>query len=100
MIFSPGFSELHFVSDRLEKMVMRQADVLKRDSETYLDLVDVKDREAVVKQYKNTQSKGWDLTYKLNRRDGSSITVRDVAQLHKLESVDRLVISSVITLVE
>ena len=100
LIFSPGFSELHFVSDRLEKMVMRQADVLKRDSETYLDLVDVKDREAVVKQYKNTQSKGWDLTYKLNRRDGSSITVRDVAQLHKLESVDRLVISSVITLVE
>lgn len=100
MIFSPGFAEMHFVSERLEKLVMRQADVLKRDSDTYLDLIDAKDRDAVVKSYKNADLDSWDLTYKLNRRDGTSITVRDVAKRHSLESVDREVMSSTITVVE
>lgn len=100
MIFSPGFAELHFVSDRLEKLVMRQADVLKRDSDTYLDLIDAKDRDAVLKQYKNADLDGWNLTYKLNRRDGTSITVRDVAKRYSLDSVDREVISAVITVAD
>jgi two-component system CheB/CheR fusion protein len=100
LIFTPGFSEIHFVSDRLEKIVMRQADVLKRDSDTYLDLVDGADRQKVLKEYKNASSEGWDLTYKLNRRDGSSITVRDVAQRHSLQTGDRIVMSSVITVAD
>ncbi len=100
MIFSPGFAEVHFVSERLEKLVMRQADVLKRDSDTYLDLIDSKDREAVVKSYKKADLDGWDLTYKLNRRDGTAITVRDVAKRHHLDSVDREVMSSTITVVD
>jgi len=72
-----GMTEVLFVSSRLEELLQRKAEVITRDPETFLDVVHHDDRERVVAQYRDQDASGWDITYRLKRRDGSIIKVRD-----------------------
>ena len=74
-----GLTEVLFVSTRMEEILMRKAEVLTRDPETYLDVVHHDDRERVVAQYRDQEAKSWDMTYRLKRRDGTIVKVRDKA---------------------
>jgi len=74
-----GMTEVLFVSPRLEEILMRKHEVLTRDPETYLDVVHHEDRERVVAQYRDQEAKSWDMVYRLKRRDGSVVKVRDKA---------------------
>lgn len=74
-----GMTEVLFVSPRLEEILMRKHEVLTRDPETYLDVVHHEDRERVVAQYRDQEAKSWDMVYRLKRRDGTVVKVRDKA---------------------
>ena len=100
MIINPGFEKILYVSERLEQITMRNSDVFLRDSETFLDIVDHTDKEQVAAQYKDSDTKGWDMTYSIKRRDGSLVKVRDVAKRETVDSQDRDILTSIITVLD
>ena len=81
LVTSRGMTDVLFVSSRLEDFLQRKSEVLTRDPETFLDVVHNEDRERVVAQYRDHDATGWDITYRLKRRDGSIVKVRDRAVL-------------------
>jgi len=72
-----ALTDVLFVSPRLEELLQRKAEVLTRDPETFLDVVHHDDRERVVAQYRDYDAVKWDITYRLRRRDGTVVKVRD-----------------------
>ncbi|WP_371815572.1 CheR family methyltransferase [Marinobacterium sp. xm-d-543] len=100
MILAPGFSKILHVSQRLEQITMRNSDVLLRDSETFLDIVDHGDRERVANHYKDRETQGWDITYKIKRRDGSIVKVHDVAKREEVDAHEEDIITSIIRVVD
>ena len=100
MILAPGFAKILHVSQRLEQITMRNSDVLLRDSETFLDIVDHGDRERVANHYKDSETQGWDMTYKIKRRDGSIVKVHDVAKREEVDAHEHDIITSIIRVIE
>ncbi|WP_371744226.1 CheR family methyltransferase [Marinobacterium sp. xm-m-383] len=100
MILAPGFAKILHVSQRLEQITMRNSDVLLRDSETFLDIVDHGDRERVANHYKDSETQGWDMTYKIKRRDGSIVKVHDVAKREEVDAHEHDIITSIIRVID
>ena len=100
MILAPGFAKILHVSQRLEQITMRNSDVLLRDSETFLDIVDYGDRERVANHYKDSETQGWDMTYKIKRRDGSIVKVHDVAKREEVDAHEHDIITSIIRVID
>jgi len=79
LVSRQSLTDVIFVSPRLESILMRKAEVLTRDPDTFLDVIHHDDRERVMAQYRDPDAHKWDMQYRLKRRDGSIVNVRDKA---------------------
>lgn len=96
-----GLTDVLFVSPRLEELLQRKVEILIRDPETFLDVVHHDDRDRVVAQYRDYDAVKWDITYRLKRRDGTVVKVRDQGvSIDKREDGSPVEVVSLIKLLE